>query len=129
MAKKKKSQNVSPSLHVKLSEEDNKKLRAYAEARDMALVDVIRYALTRLYSIEDVDPKKTGALQAAIESMFVVPGKFEIVTFWIVLYMLSQQYPTASSRKFWGPAVYVDVKDRTHKEVVEDIFNYEKGQK
>lgn len=120
---RKKTTSKNPSVHVRFSRSEYDKLDTFCNNRGgKKYTHVIKHALEKLYLTEGLDPTKHELLTEVLAPRFVVPGNIDPTSFWVFLWTLAQKYPKASSRLFWGDGVYLGVEDRSHKEIVDEIY-------
>lgn len=110
------------SIHLRLGDHQEEKLKSFAEARKSNMTAVIRYALDKLYEEEDVDPTREDMLKKILDPLFAIPRGFKLRSFYLTIYLLAGKYPKESSKSFWGPGVYLSSFDMSHKEVLVHII-------
>lgn len=105
------------TIHVKLPTDEKQQLKDFSDNRGIYMTDTVRYALQQLYVDEDMDPTKDRALRQAIGEVFTLPAGLKFRTFWIILWLLADNYPDASSKRFWKEPTYRHMEELSNKEV------------
>lgn len=121
---KKKTTKKDPSVHIRFTSNEYNKLDTFCKNRGgQTYTHTVKYALEKLYLTEGLDPTKHELLTSVLSPRFVIPGNIDPTSFWVFLWTLAQKYPKASSRLFWGDGVYLGIDDKSHKEIVDEIYS------
>ena len=114
-------------IHISLGADVREKLKLFSSSRKQSMSKVIETSLEKLFEEESLDFKKHAALSVSMAKRFMIPRGYKLNSFYSTLYMLANKYPDASSKEYWGPMVYLDIVDKTHSEIQQDIAKeYEK---
>lgn len=113
-------------MHISLGGELDSKLKSFKADRAKCLSgisgsEIIRNALTHLFSTEYPQIEKEIAVRVAIGRHFSVPKVFSSQAFFLFLYKLAQECPKKSSKQFWGTMIYLSGINKTNRQVYEEI--------
>lgn len=108
-------------VNVTIEKEDKAALRAYAKKRGASMSETLKHGLVLLQHL-DPNPEQTRLFQRVFDGLVYPPSHMMSRGFLNVMVSLSENYPQESSKTFWGPDVYLDFQDRTHYELVAEIY-------
>lgn len=119
----KKNKPPKRSVHLSIGKDLMDRLKEFSENRENTMTETMVYALNELFTYESIHPLRDSVMRDVVERKFSLPKEFNLRSFWLFLYLLSERYGDKSSKGFWGDVIYLSGIDKTHKEIYTEIYD------